>query len=659
MSASLSGQDAHDSSETPTAPSPLLGLNPVGLMDGVLGGQATDWEPPLAEELESCFPGYTGFRFIDRGGMGAVYSAMQTSLERRVAVKILPPDLGEDTVFVEGFHREARLLARLQHPHIVAVYDFGRNETGYLFIVMEYVDGTSLFEIMKHDQVPLHRTLQIVAQVCEALQFAHDHGVIHRDIKPTNILIDSRNNVRVADFGLAKLMQAEGTTTAQTRSALIMGTPVYAAPEQRRLSSEVDRRSDIFSMGVTLYEMITGHFPVGVFEPPSKKAGSPPALDKIVTKSLRENPAERYQSATEMRQAIQRAAERMSQPMIPRTIAQRPLVSMMTTVIVTAALIYLFDEVNRQVLQKIPLSRRDQSAENLTLVPLNDTFSLLNTRMTWHRAQLLATTLPEGELASIHSAAELAELHQLLEEHGIHSGIWTGGLQKEADTPEAYEWTDRTPWNFDAWMPASNEPPVVVTEIQPKNDGALRTPHGDTPDWIEVHNPSSKPVDLTGWRLTHFQGPGREFFEERLGAGMPPGAPGLMLAPGEYRVIYCSAISEDEDESPQFHFRLEAQRGRIAWADPRGRVFQFFNTAWNNFPANASIISDPAGKSWGTSPHPTPGKANPPPVRALAIDITPRPPERQAVMLLPQFNSRWCTAPQDRTALPLIRRRKK
>ncbi|OYW26420.1 MAG: hypothetical protein B7Z47_07620, partial [Chthoniobacter sp. 12-60-6] len=122
-------------------------------MEGVLGGQATDWEPPLAEELESCFPGYTDFRFIDRGGMGAVYSAMQNSLERRVAVKILPPDLGRDSLFVDGFHREARLLARLQHPNIVAVYDFGRNSLGHLFIVMEYVHGTSLFEILKQEQL--------------------------------------------------------------------------------------------------------------------------------------------------------------------------------------------------------------------------------------------------------------------------------------------------------------------------------------------------------------------------------------------------------------------------------------------------------------------------------------------------------------------------
>jgi serine/threonine protein kinase len=643
----------HDDDANPTAEmktSAMMGLNPLGLMEGVLGGQATDWEPPLAEDLEPFFPGYTGFRFIDRGGMGAVYSAMQNSLERRVAVKILPPDLSQDALFVEGFHREARLLARLQHPHIVAVYDFGRNEQGHLYIVMEYVEGTSLFEIMKHQRLPLPRALEVVTQVCEALQFAHDNGVIHRDIKPTNILIDARNNVRVADFGLAKLVQTEGTSTTQSRSALIMGTPVYAAPEQRRRNMELDHRADIFSVGVTLYEMITGRFPVGVFEAPSKAAGSPPMLDKIITKSLRENPQDRYQTATDLGLAVKKASERITKPAIQRAIAQRPVVSMMTTVIITAALIYLFDEVNKQVLQKIPASRMPPT-HNLSVVKLNDTFSLLNTRMTWLQAQ----SLPETQLASLHSAAEMLQLKELLDEHGIRSGVWTGGVQAEAGMP--FAWTDQTPWDFEAWMPASADPPLVVTEVQPKNTGTLRNARGDTLDWVEVHNPGTQPVDLTGWKLIHYQGQGREFFEDRLGAQMKPGSPGLMVAPGEYRVIFCSEISEDESTHPQIHFRLEAQRGRIGWADPRGRVIQMFNSSWNNFPADASITSEPNGQSWGVSAKPSPGQPNPPPVRPFKLSVTPKA-ERQAVMILPQFNGRWTASPLDRMALPLIRTQK-
>ncbi|HEY1082891.1 MAG TPA: serine/threonine-protein kinase, partial [Prosthecobacter sp.] len=226
----------------------LGGLNPLGLLDGVLAGQSGDWEPPEASELEPLFPGYKDFEFIDRGGMGAVYSATQTSLERRVAIKILPPEVGQDVAFVDRFHQEARLLARLQHPHIVTIYDFGRNASGHLFIVMEYVEGTSLLDVMKVDRLTLTRVLEVTLQVCEALQFAHDHGVVHRDIKPTNILLDVWGRVRVADFGLAKLALPSHKTTVRTSTSRLMGTPGYASPEQRRGESKVDHRADIFSL---------------------------------------------------------------------------------------------------------------------------------------------------------------------------------------------------------------------------------------------------------------------------------------------------------------------------------------------------------------------------------------------------------------------------
>jgi hypothetical protein len=131
-----------------------------------------------------------------------------------------------------------------------------------------------------------------------------------------------------------------------------------------------------------------------------------------------------------------------------------------------------------------------------------------------------------------------------------------------------------------------------------------------------------------------------------------------VLAPGEYRVIFCSAISEDEGDRPQFHFRLEAEYGRIGWADPRGRLIQMFNSAWSSFPSDTSISSDTAGQTWGVSTKPSPGQPNPPPARPLKLSATPKP-EQQAVMLLPQFGGRWTTSPLDRMALPLIRNKKK
>nr|AAX07526.1 cyclin-dependent kinase-activating kinase [Prosthecobacter dejongeii] len=242
------------------------------------------------------------------------------------------------------------MLARLQHPHIVAIYDFGRNASGHLFIVMEYVEGTSLLDLMKKQPLSLSKTLEVITQVCEALQFAHDHGVIHRDIKPTNILLDVRGRVRVADFGLAKLSATSQQATTQSRTGMVMGTPGYAAPEQRRAEANLDHRADIFSTGVTLYELLTGHLPVGVFEPPSKKSDAPALLDKVVTRALRERPADRYQRASDMQAAIRTVVQRLEQPLMQRAIAKRPIVSMMTSVIVGAGLIYLLDALNTDTL---------------------------------------------------------------------------------------------------------------------------------------------------------------------------------------------------------------------------------------------------------------------------------------------------------------------
>ncbi|HYF33855.1 MAG TPA: serine/threonine-protein kinase, partial [Prosthecobacter sp.] len=312
----------------PDAPrSSLTGLDPVGLIDAVIGSDEGVWQPPPPEVLEPVFMGFDHFDFIDRGGMGAVYSARQKSLDRRVAIKILPPELGQDDNFVDRFHQEARLLAKLQHPNIVTVYDFGSTPAGHLFIVMEHVQGKSLLALMKEKAIGPLRSIEIACQVCDALQFAHEHGIVHRDIKPTNILVDDRGKVRVADFGLAKLAGSNlvHITTARTQAGRAIGTPGYAAPEQRRAEPAVDCRADIFSLGVTLYEMLTGHTPVGVFESPSRKAGTPPALDRVVLRALQERPELRYQSAAQMKKAIEMIATKLGAPGFRRRILQRPL----------------------------------------------------------------------------------------------------------------------------------------------------------------------------------------------------------------------------------------------------------------------------------------------------------------------------------------------
>lgn len=377
---------------TPASDSALVGLNPLALMDGVLGGRSSDWEPPAPESLETCFPGYSDFCFLDRGGMGAVYAATQASLGRRVAFKILPPELLDDEGFMERFKLEAHLLARLQHPHIVAVYDFGVTEEGHHYIVMEYVEGVSLQEILRRDKITTAKALTITAQVCEALHYAHERGIIHRDIKPSNILIDERGLVRVADFGLAKVSSEEEKNAANNhRTKAFVGTIGYAAPEMQTKGIRIDRRSDLFSLGVTLYEMLTGILPMGVFDPPSKKAGTPAHVDKIVRRALMQKPEDRYETAQQMRDAIAAALLRMGTPLVQRAIISKPITSMVTCVIVGMGLIYLIDTLNNELILEPQARARAAhmrtSGQIMQDIPelqvLSDEWAVLNLRRRW------------------------------------------------------------------------------------------------------------------------------------------------------------------------------------------------------------------------------------------------------------------------------------
>ena len=261
--------------------------------------------PPALEELNALIPDYEFIQFIDQGGMGAVYKAIQKSLNRVVAVKLLPLVHRNKQRFAERFAREGRALALLNHPHIVSVYDSGESKDGHMYYAMEYVVGTDLQNLLRRENLSPKQILNIVTQVCEALQFAHDQGVVHRDVKPANILIDERGNVKVADFGLAKVIGRSGTSSF-TATGATMGTPDYIAPEAASHETVTDHRADIYSLGVMIYEMLTGQVPKGVWEPPSKRAGVDARLDDVVNKAMQSDPEKRYQHVSDMTQIIQK-----------------------------------------------------------------------------------------------------------------------------------------------------------------------------------------------------------------------------------------------------------------------------------------------------------------------------------------------------------------
>ncbi|MCX5671058.1 MAG: bifunctional serine/threonine protein kinase/MFS transporter [Planctomycetota bacterium] len=260
--------------------------------------------PPLIEDLAPYFPNLEILELLGQGGMGAVYKARQRELDRLVALKVLPPGIGYDAAFAERFKREARSLARLNHPSIVAVYDFGQ-AAGLYYFVMEYVDGVNLRQMERTERLAPREALGIVVQVCEALQFAHDEGIVHRDIKPENILLDKKGRVKIADFGLAKLLGRTPADFTLTQPQQVMGTPAYMAPEQLEHPAEVDQRADIYSLGVVFYEMLTGELPLGRFAPPSQKFQVDVRLDEVVLKALEKEPARRYQHASEVKTDVE------------------------------------------------------------------------------------------------------------------------------------------------------------------------------------------------------------------------------------------------------------------------------------------------------------------------------------------------------------------
>ncbi|MBD0370905.1 MAG: serine/threonine protein kinase [Pyrinomonadaceae bacterium] len=266
---------------------------------------------------------------ISEGGMGTVYRATHVLMDKRVAIKVLHPSLAADDKIVARFSREARAASRISHPHALNVTDFGESESGVVFLVMEYLDGRTLKDIIQSEgPLPLNRAVEIVKQVAGALDAAHAEGVVHRDLKSDNIMLIAGANgsdwAKVLDFGIAKIKENTGNTDpGLTAPNLIIGTPQYMSPEQCSQASEIDARSDIYSLGVIIYEMLTGHVPFTgesptaimmkhLQEPPpsvlEERDDLPPQVGMVITSALAKRPEDRFQSAGELSDAFSSAA---------------------------------------------------------------------------------------------------------------------------------------------------------------------------------------------------------------------------------------------------------------------------------------------------------------------------------------------------------------
>lgn len=264
---------------------------------------------PAIPSLAPHFPDLEILELIGHGGMGAVYRVRQKSLGRDAALKVLALDSSSDPAFGERFERESRLLASLAHPNIVSVYSAGRAGPHW-YLLMELVEGASLRQMIAARELDPRSALAIVGQVCDALQAAHDRGVVHRDIKPENVIVTRQGTAKILDFGLAKLVgQGPRTANTLTETGQVMGTVRYMAPEQWDRPLSVDHRADIYSLGVVMYELLTGELPMGRFPLPSTKTSVGANVDNIVLKTLEKEPEQRYQHASDVRADVDRAAQ--------------------------------------------------------------------------------------------------------------------------------------------------------------------------------------------------------------------------------------------------------------------------------------------------------------------------------------------------------------
>lgn len=327
------------------------------------------------------------------GGMGTVYRGTQLSLGRPVAIKVLRVSDGFDFAFEDRFRREARAMATLNHPNIVAIYDYGHLGTEFLFFVMEFVDGTDLGEIMRLGRMTPQLAMQLLPQICTALEYAHSKGIVHRDIKPANIMLTRQGEVKITDFGLAKDVARAAALATETH--MVMGTPDYAAPEQFNAHREVDHRADIYALGVMMYQMLTGTLPRGSWQPPSSLCpGLNARLDGVIVRALMPDRQQRFQSLGDMRRAIDAA---LAPSPVPAHSPSTPLFAAASTKTETARILLLEDDLMvRDLLRRALVKARYEVFET---ADGKDTLRLYQEAMQQGRPYdlvILDLTIPDG-----------------------------------------------------------------------------------------------------------------------------------------------------------------------------------------------------------------------------------------------------------------------
>ncbi len=407
------------------------------------------WQPPSLEEMQTLLPQFQFLSLIGRGGMGAVYEARQLSLNRLVAIKVLPTALVNEAEsdFAERFRLEAKTMAKLTHPGIVSVFDSGE-AGGLLFIVMEHVDGTDVARMIQSEgKLSPERASALLEEVCDALQYAHQNGIVHRDLKPANLLVTREGRVKIADFGLAK--HDDEAWPGLTKTNVAIGTPDFLAPEAWMPGTPLDARADLYSLGVTLYQMLTGEVPRGLWKMPSVKAGVDPRFDAIVDRAMQPEREARYQSSAELRRDLERIRARP--PVIETVESARP----------GDARHWLSAPASRGSLRRLPLA-----VVAVVAILICGALVLLWLRPPEREARspdgTVQTSMPARQPATVRDAARWLARERA--EFRIVSNGREFAVRSEADIPEGdFQIVNLT---FDRWKSSPPEPPPPEREFE-------------------------------------------------------------------------------------------------------------------------------------------------------------------------------------------------